>query len=33
MQAGILGVSTVPVARCSTVLSIVLGVALGVTGD
>ena len=33
MRAGILGVSIVPVARCSTVLSMVLGVALGVTGD
>ena len=33
MRAGILGVSSVPLARCSTVLSIVLGVALGVTGD
>ena len=33
MRAGILGVSSVPLALCSTGLSLVLGVVLGVTGD
>ena len=33
MRAGILGVSNMPLALCSAVLSIVLGVALGLTGD